>query len=149
MWVSVSKTISFVATDELAEILEEEAQRRMTSVSSAAQQLLAERVRELDRGEDRESTSDSGESAETGPDGGSELADEDGTEESGSDPSENGTEPEYPVLEDHADMWYEATGDEYDYGLHVPEGTDHHRAGRVSYYKTKRGMAEALREIVE
>ena len=41
----MSKTISFVATDELAEWIEEESNRRMTTVSSAAQQLLAEKYR--------------------------------------------------------------------------------------------------------
>lgn len=42
----MSKTISFVASDELAEYLENEAERRMTTVSSTAQMLLAEKVRE-------------------------------------------------------------------------------------------------------
>lgn len=41
----MSKTISFVATDELAEWIEGESHRRMTTVSSAAQQLLAETYR--------------------------------------------------------------------------------------------------------
>ena len=41
----MSKTISFVATDKLAEWIEEESDRRMTTVSSAAQQLLAEKFR--------------------------------------------------------------------------------------------------------
>lgn len=39
------KTISFVATEELADWIEEEADRRMTTISSAAQQLLAEKYR--------------------------------------------------------------------------------------------------------
>jgi tyrosyl-tRNA synthetase len=41
----MSKTISFVASDELAEYLEEESERRMTTVSSTAQMLLAEKYR--------------------------------------------------------------------------------------------------------
>lgn len=41
----MSKTISFVATDKLAEWLEEESERRMTTISSTAQQLLAEKYR--------------------------------------------------------------------------------------------------------
>lgn len=44
------KTISFVATEELANWLESEAEERMTTVSSAAQQLLVEKYR--DRGSD-------------------------------------------------------------------------------------------------
>jgi L-lysine 2,3-aminomutase len=47
----MSKTISFVASDELAEFLEDEAERRMTTISSTAQMLLAERVREMMSGE--------------------------------------------------------------------------------------------------
>jgi hypothetical protein len=47
MGVRMSKTISFVASDELAEYLEREAQERMTTVSSTAQMLLAEKVREM------------------------------------------------------------------------------------------------------
>jgi hypothetical protein len=45
----MSKTISFVASDELADYLEEEAERRMTTVSSTAQMLLAEHVSEVEQ----------------------------------------------------------------------------------------------------
>lgn len=41
----MSKTISFVASDRLAEWLEEESEQRMTTISSTAQQLLAEKYR--------------------------------------------------------------------------------------------------------
>jgi len=48
----MTKTISFVATDKLAEWIEEESERRMTTVSTTAQQLLAEKFRgEQDGGE--------------------------------------------------------------------------------------------------
>jgi len=43
----MSKTISFVASDELADFLSEESERRMTTVSSTAQMLLAEKAREM------------------------------------------------------------------------------------------------------
>jgi hypothetical protein len=43
----MSKTISFVASDELAEFLEEQAEQRMTTISSTAQMLLAEKAREM------------------------------------------------------------------------------------------------------
>lgn len=43
--MSDRKTISFVATEELADWLDDEADRRMTTVSSAAQQLLVESYR--------------------------------------------------------------------------------------------------------
>lgn len=42
----MSKTISFVASDELADYLEQEAERRMTTISSTAQLLLAEYYKE-------------------------------------------------------------------------------------------------------
>lgn len=40
------KTVSFVATQQLADWLAEESESRMTTVSSAAQQLLVEKYRE-------------------------------------------------------------------------------------------------------
>lgn len=40
------KTISFVATEELADWLESQAKERMTTVSSASQQLLVEKYQE-------------------------------------------------------------------------------------------------------
>lgn len=40
------KTVSFVATQELADWLQEQSETRMTTVSSAAQQLLVEKYRE-------------------------------------------------------------------------------------------------------
>jgi hypothetical protein len=43
--VYMGKTITFVATEELADWLEREADRRMTTISSTAQQLLAEKYR--------------------------------------------------------------------------------------------------------
>lgn len=60
----MSQTISFVASDELAEYLEEEAERRMTTVSSTAQMLLAEQIT---GGETQEKT-DSSTRKEVGPD---------------------------------------------------------------------------------
>lgn len=51
----MSQTISFVASDELAEYLEEEAERRMTTVSSTAQMLLAEQVSEIENQTETES----------------------------------------------------------------------------------------------
>ena len=46
----MSKTVSFRASEELDEFLEEEAERRMTTKSTVAQMLVAERVRELKGG---------------------------------------------------------------------------------------------------
>jgi len=57
----MSKTISFVASDQLADFLEEESNRRMTTVSSTAQMLLAEKVKEIDGAEADKSDSDGSE----------------------------------------------------------------------------------------
>lgn len=42
----MSRTVSFVCSEKLAEWLEEEAEERMTTLSATAQQLLAEKYRE-------------------------------------------------------------------------------------------------------
>lgn len=87
----MSKTISFVASDELAEYLQEESERRMTTVSSTAQMLLAEKVRE-------ERTEQSGSEAER------------------SDSSDS--EPD--VFGRHPDKWYRPGG-KYSYAVRHPD----------------------------
>lgn len=87
----MSKTISFVASDQLAEFLEDEAERRMTTISSTAQMLLAEKVREMEGG------GDGGES------GWSEY-------KSGSEGSEGG------IFDRHPDKWYRPDG-EHEYAV--------------------------------
>lgn len=92
----MSKTISFVATDKLAEWLEDESERRMTTISSTAQQLLAEKFRE-DHKEDI-TTRKERESEETG----------------------NGDRP--GIFDRHPNKWYNPNSDENDYAVELPNG---------------------------
>lgn len=116
----MSKTISFVATDKLAEWLEEESERRMTTISSTAQQLLAEKYRE-EQGEENSSTREVSESS---------------IEESRED------DPEPDVFERHPDAWYEPASEKHDFAVYTQEG------GR-KYYKTRRGAAQRLKTEYE
>lgn len=86
------QTISFVATDELAEWLENESENRMTTISSAAQQLLVEKYREQQN-----------EGAEASQ-GGSAGADDLGA-----------------VFEENEDAWYIPDSDEYQYAVYDPD----------------------------
>lgn len=88
----MSKTISFVASDELAEFLEEESERRMTTVSSTAQMLLAEKVREMNE------------------------------ESGQSDADKGGSEPSKPAVFDrYPDKWYRPDG-KHNYAVRTPDG---------------------------
>ena len=113
----MSKTISFVASDELAEYLEEESERRMTTVSSTAQMLLAEKARETGGvpTESRESTA--------GP--------------------SDGTQWE-SISDECPDGWYEPDSLKHDFAVEVPEDADVSDSGDVRYYKTERGAAKGL-----
>ena len=127
----MSKTISFVATDELAEWLEEESERRMTTISSTAQQLLAEKYREMEQEGDEEPSEDSREPEE-------EEAEE-SVSEGGSD------DPELPdVFDKHSDKWYVPDSQEdYKFAVRMPKGVGN------KYYKTQEGAAERLRKEFE
>lgn len=119
----MSKTISFVASDDLAEFLEEESERRMTTVSSTAQMLLAEKVREME-----------------GDDSGVE-ADKPG---SGGDSNTVGD-----VFDRHSDKWYHPNSNKYNFAVYEPEGTGTSTAGEARYYKTRNGAAKAIRRFYE
>lgn len=114
----MSRTVSFRASEELDEFLEQEAERRMTTKSTAAQMLLAERVRQLQ-----------GDSVDDGD------SDESGSES----PDQSGSGlPE--VFERHHEHWYRPDSKENDFAVRLPqnEGT--------KYYKTQDGAASRLRK---
>jgi len=113
----MSKTVSFRASEELDEFLEQEAERRMTTKSTVAQMLLAERVRELKSERDGE-TGSSSESAQT----------ED-------DQLDQGL-PE--VFDQHSDHWYRPDSDKYQFAVRLP-GHD-----ETKYYKTQDHAATRL-----
>ena len=112
----MSKTISFVASDELANYLEEESERRLTTVSSTAQMLLAEKARET-----------GGVRGETEP------------AETAAEASEN------DVFDENPDAWYQPKSKKNNYAVNVPESAGVYDAGKTRYYKTRDGAAEALR----
>jgi len=115
----MSKTISFVASDELADFLERESEKRMTTVSSTAQMLLAEKAREMD--------------------GVSEGAETDKT----------ASESPRDVFDRNPDAWYEAESVKYDYAVYVPDDAGVTDAGKTRYYKTRNGAAGGLRRWYE
>lgn len=116
----MGKTISFVATEKLAEWLEEESERRMTTISSTAQQLLAEKYREEQQGEDTTARDDP------------EPEDEDVGEE----------EPEPDALDRNPDKWYRPDSKQHDYAVNLPDGDR-------KYYKTRDGAAKRIRREYE
>jgi len=128
----MSETISFVASDELADFLEEEAERQMTTVSSTAQRLLAEKVRE-----DRRSYGkpDVPEDAKTDRERLQEL-EESGFLDDGSD--------EGDVLDQFPDAWYRPNSEKHDYAVDVPEDAGVYDEGKRRYFKTRGGAAQAI-----
>jgi len=114
----MSKTISFVASDELAEWLESEANDRMMTVSSTAQILLAEHVQGCE-----ETT----ETTETKP------------EES---------EQSHDVLqflERHSDVWKEMPPESASkYAVRVPEDSGLRSAGSFRYMDSLDGVLRNL-----
>ena len=115
----MSRTVSFRASEELDDFLEQEAERRMTTKSTVAQMLIAEKVREL-RG------ADSGDSEEL-------------------DQSESGEVEEVgrglpEVFDRHSDHWYRPDSDKHEFTVRLPGHEDR------KYYKTQDGAANRLRK---
>lgn len=125
----MSRTVSFRASEELDEYLEQLAEERMTTKSTVAQMLVAERVRQLQSGE-----------SETELGGGDVSR---GKEES------QAAEPETDVFDRHPDKWYQPNSQKHDYAVAVPDDADVHDAGKTRYYKTRDGAAEGLRRWYE
>jgi len=119
MGVRMSKTISFVASDELADFLEEESERRMTTISSTAQMLLAEKAREM---------GGVGDGAET---------------------AKPVSESPEDVFDRNPKAWYRPDSQKHDYAVSVPADAGVHDEGKTRYYKTKHGAAEALKRWYE
>ena len=120
----MSKTISFVASDELAKYLQEESERRLTTVSSTAQMLLAEKVREMgDVSTESEAFDDEGSSGSNGDAHG---------------------RPQRRAIFDESDGWYEPDSDKYNFAVRVPEDADVSDRGGLRYYKTEDEAAKAI-----
>jgi len=121
-----SKTISFVAKGDLVEWLEEESEKRMTSMSSTVQQLLAEKYREEAGERDQKKLGEVGD--------GEEPKD---TEEDKSKGRQN--QYEYEVIGEYEDKWYKPKSEEQKYAVKDD--------GETYYYKTQRGLANRLEDI--
>ena len=118
-----SKTISFVASGDLVEWLEEESDKRMTSMSSTVQQLLAEKYRREVEGYSPTQNEDS-----------------DGSE--GNDRNEDvndGKKYLYDIIEEHEDEWYEPASEDQNFAIDDGE--------YIRYYKTQQGLAEKLERM--
>jgi len=115
----MSRTVSFRASEELDDFLEQEAERRLTTKSTAAQMLLAERVQQL-QGE------------RSGDGGGSSQSDSGTPEQEGSGlPG---------VFDRHEDRWYRPDSKRNDFAVRLPDDRG------TKYYKTQEGAAERLRK---
>jgi len=91
----MSEVVTFRCRGELAEWLEQEAERRMTTKSAVAQMLLAEKFREM-KGED--------------------VSNDTSTPSDGDDPAE----PD-DALDRHPDAWYRPDG-KHNFAVRHPEG---------------------------
>lgn len=133
----MSRTVSFRASEELDEFLEQEAERRMTTKSTVAQMLVAERAREIRGGEVEEPPAvepeeETPESEEETPE-----AEDAGIGEDSGLP---------PIFERHSDRWYVPDSDR-GYKFAVKLGGDADTG--PNYYKTVEGAEERLREEYE
>lgn len=113
----MSKTVSFVARDELAEWLESQADEEMKTISSVVQDIVAENYRRNAR-----SDADSG-------------------DEQPENPLEN------PPFTTYPDAWYEPETDDSDeiVAVRIPESADLSEDRR--YYKTYEGAAKSIRRF--
>lgn len=93
----MSKTVSFVARDELAEWLEQRAEAEMKSISAVCQDIVAAEYRR----QESSNTSKGGETADKG----------------GQNQSEGG------ALERHPDAWYRPDG-KYNFAVRAPDSMD-------------------------
>lgn len=114
----MSRTVSFRASEELDDFLEEEAERRMTTKSTVAQMLIAERVKMLK--EDRDGQTTLGQSVPSSSD----------------DENQKSGLPE--VFQKHSEHWYEPDSKQHEYAVRLPNG-------ERKYYKTQDGAAKRLR----
>lgn len=93
----MSRTVSFRASEELDEFLEQEAERRMTTKSTVSQMLLAERVRQL-------------------------KEERDGDGDLGGSPDQSARPTSSTPFDDHPEKWYRPDSNDYEYVVRLPGG---------------------------
>jgi len=122
----MSRTVSFRASEELDEYLEEEAERRLTTKSMVVQMIVAEHFQ--DEKQEQEGDGGEGEESTNSPDS--------------SEPDSSSAHEELPeVFQKHSDKWYVPDSRQSEYAVECPEKT--------RYYKTQRGAAKRLSEEFE
>ena len=129
----MSRTVSFRASEELDEYLEQEAERRLTTKSTVVQMIVAEHFQEV-KGEQQEGGTEEEESTNPSEDEESEESDarEDSREE----------ERKPAVFQKHGDKWYVPESQKgYNYAVRCPDKT--------RYYKTQDGAENRLIEEYE
>lgn len=130
------QTITFVVSDDLYEWLEEEKEKRMTSWSSTAQQLLADKCRKekedldsLEKEKREQENKRNQDSSNSKPD--SSNSKQDRSDFTGFD-----------YIQKYEDEWYYPDGKQ-DYALPHPKH-DH-----INYYSSKEGLDSRLKEYEE
>jgi hypothetical protein len=126
----MSKTVSFVARDELADWLESKADKEMKTISSLCQDIIASEYR-------RQTQENPDKSGNT----------EGGGEKSGVDDSsqEDDKSPlEQPPFSENTQAWYRPNVQDDDVVVAVRNPVDHTEETR-RYYKTYDGAAKAIR----
>ena len=124
----MSKTVSFVARDELAEWLESQADAEMKTVSAVCQEIVAREYRRQSENERNPARLSETHSAQS----------EANLAQSETDSASSSFEQ---VLEAYPEKWYEPDGAR-DYAVHEPEGK--FMADGPRYFTTKQGAAEAI-----
>lgn len=122
----MSRTVSFRASEELDEYLEQEAERRLTTKSMVVQMIVAEHFQDEKREQEEEGDKE-----------------EESTNSSdSSEPDSSPINEELPeVFQKHSDKWYVPDSLQSKYAVECPEKT--------RYYKTQRGAAKRLSEEFE
>lgn len=132
----MSRTVSFRCSEKLDELLEQEAEERMSTKSMVAQMIVAEHF----KNQESESEGDDGEEtpSEAGGNGSKAVMSEEVGEESDVSEWEE-------ILANYPDKWYKSDGAKNEYAVNAPSG-DH--SDRM-YYKTAKGAAKRVKQWYE
>jgi predicted transcriptional regulator len=132
----MSRTVSFRCSEELDELLEQEAEERMTTKSTVAQMIVAQHFK------NRESETEENDESEASPETESDASETDTSGEHGG----QGDLSEWErILENYSDKWYKPDGQKSEYAVNAPNG-DH--SDRM-YYKSAEGAAKRVKEWYE
>ena len=124
----MSRTVSFRASEELDEYLEQEAERRLTTKSTVVQMIVAEHFQEV-KGEQQEGDTEEEESTN--------HSEGEESEESDAREGSQNEERKPAVFQKHGDRWYVPDSQKgYNYAVRCPD--------RTRYYKTQEGAENRL-----